>query len=254
MAGLTEHNPTERYGARASLYDQYRPRYPAQAFDAILDGLGDPKALDAIDVGAGTGVSTRALERRGVRSVVALEPNKDMREAAGAVGAKSWDATAEHTLLPDESFDLVLCAQSFHWFHKDLALAEFRRLLRPSGRLALLVNMRDAAHIVAREYRALMREFAGDIPEQGRMAYEAPFERSWLFTGARCIRFRYGERVDEESFLGSARSVTYFPREEEPRERLTALLRKLFARYASSDGRILCAYQTVLWLADPAPC
>ena len=248
---LTELDPIGRYDDLAAIYDRFRPRYPAQAFDAMFDGLGDAATLDAVDVGAGTGVATRALVRRGVRRVVAIEPNENMRNA-GEASAEWLDATAEHTLLPNESFDLVLCATSFHWFHRDAALAEFRRIVRPAGRVALMMNIRDTAHDVAREYRKLMDEHAGVIPSQGRNAYEKPFEKSWLFTNARRHDFRYGQRVREEAFLGSAMSVTYFPRAGDAREKLLADLRKLFERHASSDGKILCAYRTVLWLADPA--
>ncbi len=47
------------------------------------------------------------------------------------------DARAEDLPLPDDSVDLVVCADSFHWLDAERALAEFHRVLRPAGRLCL---------------------------------------------------------------------------------------------------------------------
>ena len=76
-----ELNPTSRFSDRADDYVKYRPGYPPAAIDAILNGLGPPASLVAADVGAGTGISARALADRGVR-VLAVEPNAVMANAA----------------------------------------------------------------------------------------------------------------------------------------------------------------------------
>ena len=105
-----------RFTDRASDYVKYRPTYPAAAIDAILDGLGSPAEIVAADVGAGTGISARLLGDRGVR-VLAVEPGDAMRAAAAPHANVTWTiGSAEATDLAPESLDLVLCAQSFHWF------------------------------------------------------------------------------------------------------------------------------------------
>ena len=53
-------------------------------------------------------------------------------------------ATAEATGLASGSLDLLTAAQAFHWFNPPYALAEFARVLRPGGVLALLWNNREA--------------------------------------------------------------------------------------------------------------
>ena len=101
-------NPTTRFGARAQAYAAFRPSYPAGAIDAALDGLGDPKTLTIADVGAGTGISARFFAERGV-TVIAIEPNARMREAAEQHSRVSWrDGTAEQTNLPSGSVDAVV--------------------------------------------------------------------------------------------------------------------------------------------------
>jgi SAM-dependent methyltransferase len=52
-------------------------------------------------------------------------------------------ATAERLPFRDESLDAITVAQAFHWFDARAALAEFHRVLRPGGRLALVWNARD---------------------------------------------------------------------------------------------------------------
>src|SRR5689334_17937395 len=105
-----------RFDDRAADYVRYRPGYPAAAIDAVVHGLGEPASLRAADVGAGTGISARLLGDRGV-AVIAVEPGAAMRGAAAPHSRITWIAgRADATGLRAASVDLVLCAQSFHWF------------------------------------------------------------------------------------------------------------------------------------------
>lgn len=131
-------NPLNRFSDRVAHYVKYRPSYPVAAIDIIFGGLGNPVQLIAADIGAGTGISSRLLAERGI-SVIAIEPNTEMRQAAKSHELVEFrEGTAEVTNLPDASVDLVTCFQSFHWFNPETSLLEFRRILKPSGRLALV--------------------------------------------------------------------------------------------------------------------
>src|SRR5690606_24337296 len=113
-------NATTRFGERASAYAAARPSYPAKVIDAVLDGLGDPRGLVGADVGAGTGVFSRLLARRGVR-VIAVAPSAPMRDggrrARDNAGLRiEWrEGAGEATGLDARSMDLVTVAQAFHW-------------------------------------------------------------------------------------------------------------------------------------------
>src|SRR4051812_16005495 len=121
---LTNKNSVTRFDDRATDYVKYRPTYPAEAVDAILDGLGPYDQIVAADIGAGTGISARLLGDRGV-FVVAVEPGEAMRSAAAPHPNVTWTAgQAEATGLRSDSMALVLCAQSFHWFKPAEALVE----------------------------------------------------------------------------------------------------------------------------------
>lgn len=62
-----------------------------------------------------------------------------MREAAEPHALVEYrDATAEQTKLSEDL--IVTCFQAFHWFQPMPTLREFHRILKPSGRLALIWN------------------------------------------------------------------------------------------------------------------
>jgi ubiquinone/menaquinone biosynthesis C-methylase UbiE len=148
-----EHDPyhgrstetTEYFADLTELYERYRPAYPQEAIDAIVQGL--PSGAAIADVGCGTGICSRQLAAAGCQ-VIGIEPDDAMRRAAESAAALSPHAdlmrfqhgTGERTMLDDDSVDAVVCAQSFHWFDADAALAEFARILKPHGRLALMWN------------------------------------------------------------------------------------------------------------------
>jgi len=128
-------------------YSQYREGYAPSVREALTGLLGRPAgALDAVDVGAGTGIWTRILADGGFRSVTAVEPNDNMRARGIADSADypiSWRAgKGEDTGLAAESADLVSMASSFHWVDFESGTKEFCRLLRPGGRFVALWNPR----------------------------------------------------------------------------------------------------------------
>ncbi len=87
-----------------------------------------------LDVGCGSGVSTRALE--GVTDFrVGMEPAVAMLEFAGAVapGAHFLAGIAEAIPLRDESVDLITAAGSLNYTDVERFFGEAGRLLRPDG-------------------------------------------------------------------------------------------------------------------------
>ncbi len=135
------------YTGLANDYSRHRPDYCPSVLDALLGLLPKPAAdVDFMDVGAGTGIWTRMVYRKGMKSVTAIEPNDDMRAAGieeSTNTAIRWLAgRAEQTGAPDASSDWVTMASSFHWVDFDAATREFRRVLRSGGRFTALWNPR----------------------------------------------------------------------------------------------------------------
>lgn len=128
----------------AQNYAKYRPAYSPFVLSAVMSLL--PQKPIVADIGAGTGIWSRMLAAASAQ-VTAVEPNEEMREA-GIKGSSeiSWvAASAEVTGLPDNAFDLVTMASSFHWPDFSKAIVEFRRILKPDGYFLALWNTRELA-------------------------------------------------------------------------------------------------------------
>lgn len=244
MADSNDRDTVRRFSDRAADYIRYRPTYPAEAVHAILDGLGPPERLVAADVGAGTGISARLLGERGVR-VIAVEPGEGMRRAAVPHPNVAWVAgRAEATGLCLQAVDLVLCAQSFHWFRTTDALSEFARILKERRRLAIIWNRRSTTDPLTAGYRQAIVDVGGEITAESRTFDPNVISDSGLFSSPERKSFPNFQRLDLAGLIGRARSASYVPKSGAAGERLLSLLRVLHERYADGSGFVTLVYDT----------
>jgi len=244
-----ERDPLTRFTDRVADYTRFRPSYPAEAIDAILDGLGDPASIVAADVGAGTGISARLLADRGVR-VIAIEPNEAMRAGAESHPlVESREGIGEATGLNDASVNLVLCAQAYHWMDPPRACVEFARVLKPGGRLALMWNDGDESTPVARAYYDLIRPIAAEGTLSHKTAAVGP-DLAPPFESMCRLTFRNVQRLDADGLVGRAMSASYVPKTGAAAEALAAALREVHAARRDDDGLIPFEYQVQLYLGE----
>jgi SAM-dependent methyltransferase len=243
-----------RFSDRVADYVKYRPTYPRAAAEAIIAGLGESATLTIADIGAGTGIFSRVLASTGAR-VIAIEPNADMLAAAEHDASNSglsinWrSGTAEATGLESESVHAVTCAQAFHWFRPTEALAEFARILRQGGRIALVWNDRDTRDAFSRGYSELI-EIASDghAAANDHTRPQALFECA-LFGNPREITFGHTQRLDLSGLIGRATSASYIPKNGPKLETLKQGLKELFERH-QQGGWIQLSYITRVFLAE----
>lgn len=246
-------NSLSLFSDRATDYVKYRPSYPAAAIDTILEGLGNPSQLTAADVGAGTGIASRLLAERGVR-VSAIEPNASMREAAEPHPLlKLYDGTAEATNLAEASVDVVTSFHAFHWFNPTPTLSEFRRILKPSGRLALVWNDRAADDQFTTDFHRLIVNAGSKIGQAGksRGAVERLLSSSPHFVNVRQHTFTHRRELDLFGAIGYALSKSFAPREGSAHQQLISDLEELHARSCNERGLVTLVYRTTVYLADP---
>lgn len=229
-------NSTARFADRAGDYAKARPTYPAALLDALLAPLAHPSALVAADVGAGTGVFSRLLAERGVRTI-AVEPNAPMRAATAAHPLIEWrDGTGEASGLPERSLDLLTVAQAFHWMRTEDALREFHRVLKPGGVLALVWNTQDRSDAFTNGYCDVMERHAVDPPRSpwalgdvSRVLDDHP-----LFTARVVQRFTHAQDLDLEALFARARSASYCPKEGPGWEGVSRDLRQLHSLHTTT--------------------
>lgn len=240
-------------------YSRHRPDYCPSVLSALLGLLEKPVGeVDFADVGAGTGIWTRMVYERGVRSASAVEPNDDMRVSgeADSVGTSiGWHAgSAEKTGLPDASCDWLSMASSFHWADFEKATSEFHRVLRPGGRFTALWNPRlIEVNPLLVEIEAHLATFRPDIQRvsSGRSGMtETLAERLWdssLFEDVVYVEGRHVIAMTPERYMGAWRSVNDLRVQLGP-ERFDAFLAFVQQRIAGLDV-IEATYWTRAWSA-----
>lgn len=245
-------DPTTRFSDRVDSYVRYRPAYP----DALVDRLIAECGLDGdsvvADIGSGTGIFTRQLLDRCLR-VIGVEPNREMREAAesllrGYGRFTSVNSRAESSNLAERSIDLIVAAQAFHWFRRDPAKAEFARILKPGGWVALVWNRRKTTQAFQRDYDALIR---GHAPEYERVNHANITEDEIAeFFGPNDYRtavFANSQVLDKDGFFGRMQSSSYVPAPGSTGYlTLMAAAEELFRKYAR-EGRITFEYDTRMY-------
>ena len=104
--------------AAAAAYDAYRPAFPPQAVDELLERLEvvGVQGAKIADLAAGTGKFTAALSARSENfEIVAIEPHDEMREQLkqkNLRGVTATKGTAEDlSQLADGSFAALVAAQ-----------------------------------------------------------------------------------------------------------------------------------------------
>ena len=112
----------------------------------------------------------------------------------------SVKGTAEATGLADRSVSLVTCAQAFHWFSDQAALAEIHRVLRPGGRLALVWNVRDESVDWVRALTGIMAPYEGGTPRYHSGNWRLPFDGR-LFTGLEETCFQHQHVGDPQAVI-----------------------------------------------------
>lgn len=248
----------ERFSDRVDLYVKYRPSYPVEAIDYLYQTIGLNRNSTIADVGAGTGIFSALLLERGSH-VTAVEPNLEMRKAAEEKFAKdnhfrALPGSAEKTGLPDQSVDFIVCAQAFHWFDREAAQLEFKRILKPGGKVVLIWNSRRTQGTpFLEEYEQLIQTFGTDYTKVNHKNITPESLSSFFKKGQMQVaQFSNLQVFDFEGLSGRVRSSSYTPVPGDPRyESMMLALRDLFERN-KQDGKVFFEYETEIYWGEVA--
>jgi len=241
-----------RFSNRVADYVKYRPDYPQEIVDCLGDKCGLTSESLIADVGCGPGISSKLFLENG-NSVIGVEPNEAMREAAREYLAeyKNFeiiDGRSDATTLPDESVDLVIAAQAFHWFEPESARAEFKRILKPGGRIVLMWNERRLdSNAFHREYEGLLVKWSTDY-NTVRHENIAVEQLTNFFQGEYgSATFPNHKLYDFNMLQGRMSSSSYIPPKDDPvYPQMVEELRQIFAKHAVAD-RIEVQYDTSVY-------
>lgn len=141
--------------------------------------LGSPlldRKLKVLDLGAGTGLGTRAIATLG-HYVTAVDTSEEMLSVLRKSCEQLLPATtsrittalgsAESIPLDDRSVDAITCLQAWHWIDPERALPECDRVLRQGGMMSMAWHTWDRSSYWVKELAAIV-EPSGIPPDQTR--------------------------------------------------------------------------------------
>lgn len=251
LSGALDGNP---FVGEGGAYNSVRPAYPDEAVAALVDaarrargadasGRGGP--LRAADIGAGTGKMSESLARAGLL-VDAVEPSEAMRAQASPIEGVTWhDGVAEWTGLPNDLYDIVVFAQSWHWVDSERAGLEVERILAPGGALGTVWNQMDVSIPWVHRLTRIMR--SGDVHRPDK-----PPTPGGGFAPMTLTQVAWEDRMTPEQILtlGTTRS-SYIRSSEAGRARMQENLRwYLYEHLGYAPGEtVTIPYTTLVWLA-----
>ncbi|MDZ4761578.1 MAG: methyltransferase domain-containing protein [Alphaproteobacteria bacterium] len=130
------------FGKTAGDYARHRAGFPPALLERLKAHGLDPVNRDVLDLGTGTGTLARQAALAGGR-VTGVDPSESMMTQAAemdsAVGAAVDYRVGRAEAIPvqDESQDIVLAGQCWHWFRGAEAAREVARVLRSGGHVAI---------------------------------------------------------------------------------------------------------------------
>ncbi len=221
---------TERFTGFAALYDDVRPQPPAIIVDILTQIAGIDRPRLVIDLGSGTGLSTRIWTDR-AHQVIGIEPNADMRARAESyipvdaaqrtealtLNISYFDGSSHDTGMPKGCADIVTCSQSLHWMDPEPTFAEVARILHKGGVFAAYdcdwpPSVNVEAEIAYRKFveRAVKigetRGFYHGVKQWDKEGHLSRMQSSGHFRFTKEIFFHSREEGNAERFVGFALS------------------------------------------------
>lgn len=132
----------EPYKDIALIYDEVRPSYPEQLIKDIIEATNIKPNNTLLEIGAGTGKATVQFAERGFK-IHAIEIGKDMggilTEKCRIYPNVSVEIASFEDWLPQHNgkYDMIFCAQAFHWLDVAVKYKKCHSLLKEDGHLIL---------------------------------------------------------------------------------------------------------------------
>jgi SAM-dependent methyltransferase len=218
---VVHHAAAAGFEVAADDYESARPGYPADALFWLVEQLGLDERSVYVDLAAGTGKLTRLLAPL-VGRTVAVEPVAAMREKLHSAlpQAEVLDGTAESLPLESGSVDAVTVAQAFHWFDAAAAAREIHRILRPSGRLAIVWNRRDLRNPAHAGMEEIVNHYREETPSHRSSRWRLEVEATGLFRVAAGTEIEFTHEVSRAGLVARVASTSFIAALPDPDKRV----------------------------------
>ncbi len=136
---------SEMFNLAADYYDRYRPSYPSEIIEQLINKTGIAKGSELLEIGAGSGKATELFKEKGY-NICCIDPGKDL-VANGRIkfqdypGIKFECQRFEEYDAQKNSIEVIYSAQAFHWVPQPIGYKKCAQALKAKGYLAPFWNM-----------------------------------------------------------------------------------------------------------------
>jgi ubiquinone/menaquinone biosynthesis C-methylase UbiE len=237
-----------RFSDRVEDYVKYRPHYPKEIISFLQKESSFSVEDIVADIGSGTGISSELFLSYG-NTVYAVEPNEEMRVKGEELLKQnpnfiSINGTSENTTLQNNSIDLIVAAQAFHWFNPLTTKMEFKRILKRNGKCLLIWNERLVNSGFEKAYEDLLLNFGTDYALIDHRNITIDKIEAFLSKPVRTATFHNFQQFDFAGLKGRLLSSSYVPnRNSEIFPAMISKLQSIFDQH-QRNGKVIFNYET----------
>lgn len=217
----------QKFSSQADDYEKGRRPYSQEIFNLIVSKVRDRllpstslQDVNALDLGSGTGISTRTLFDNGIVNVKGLEIADGMRQRAikAAMNSEGQSVPKENYLLGNvmdigslfksEQFDLVTAFSAFHWFCNIEAVNAIKTALKTNGIFVIAGGEGKTQNREKSQFWELIESIKGSPVHDPRGNYDPIKVLSECGFNVEEHRFQREDCYDFETALAKKRSFS----------------------------------------------
>ena len=152
-----------------ALYDRARPDYPPGLFRAIVKTTRLRHGSSMLEIGCGTGKSTKWFARHGYR-ITAVEKGANLAAYASAKFSGRRNVTVVNSSFEDfkgdaGAYSLIYSGTAFHWLDRKIAYMKCASLLKEGGHIALFWIDHVLSDISRAQFAAIQEAYREYMPD-----------------------------------------------------------------------------------------
>ena len=160
----------------------------------------------------------------------------------------SINGSSEDTKLEQESIDIIVAAQAFHWFNPKPTREEFLRILKPNGIVLALWNIRKRENSdFMKDYLEVLKKYREKLEVNSDISVTPEFfKRENIEKKVFCNPHEF----DLNRLKGELSSYSYMPNEDDPRfNPMMKDLESIFNKY-EYNGSVVLEYETEVYYCN----
>lgn len=237
------------FGPLSQYYVAGRKEKPPEAFNLLKAYV--PCHAKILDLGCGTGISSRQLIKSGFKQVIGVDRDPLMLEKAEAANDHICSIkyllgnVADELPFPDEEFDVVTAVSAFHWFANSSSVREVARLLKPRGYYFIVGGMsnknKKVINPIKQQIKLIIQEVLGQpIPKKEIGSVVERLESEGYFKVLMNTSVSYQHEYTKEEYLNAikSRSLWHFVKDSPQREVVLKRIDQYLDSLIDREGKI----------------